>query len=104
MNIRWRLGVLAVQLLVLATGTYLVTGRAYSAATWFMSGLLAVIINPQLLEPYYPRPADVAGNSLLALILSATATKSAATLGWTILEAALTMALLLGLSALLFGA
>ena len=59
MNVRWRLLILCAQVLALSVATYLVTGKPYAPETWYAAGILAVVINPQLLEPYYPRPADV---------------------------------------------
>jgi hypothetical protein len=52
-TIRWRLGILTVQLVVLVIATLNVTGSLLVTETWFMAGLLAVVINPQLLEPWY---------------------------------------------------
>lgn len=46
--------------------------------------MLALIVNPQLLEPYYPRPGDVLGNCVLALGLYFTATKATYPTGWRI--------------------
>jgi len=69
-----------------------------------MSGLLAIVISPQLLEPYYPKPADVVGNSLLALFLYATTAKQLVGVGWRVLAIALTVALAVGVMALVLGA
>lgn len=43
MNIRWRLCVLAVQLIVLFTITHFVAGNIYVTETWFFAGLLAYV-------------------------------------------------------------
>ena len=69
MSIRWRLAVLAVQIVILGLGTWIATGEAYSGALWFVAGLLAVIINPQLLEPFYPRGVDVLANSIIGIFM-----------------------------------
>jgi len=61
---------MAIQLLILGLATYLVTGAVISAETWFLAGLLSIVVNPQLLEPWYPRPQDVLVNSLIAIVLT----------------------------------
>jgi len=104
MTIRWRLGLLCVQLIVLMGGTALVTGRPYAGEPWFFAGLLAVVINPQLIEPFYPRPVDVVANSILGLFLYLTADRSAANLGWQVLAVVLSLSLLLGLCTSVLGA
>jgi hypothetical protein len=104
MNIRWRLVILAVQLAILSITTALVTGSVYAVETWYGAGMLSLIINPQILEPHYPRPGDVVGNSLIALVLYATATKLKYPDGWVMLAIFLLIALGLGLTALIFGA
>ena len=75
MNVRWRLGVLFAQLALLIVGTYLATGSLYSTEVWFLAGLLAVVVNPQLLEPFYHRPGDVVANSIIGLFLYFSATR-----------------------------
>jgi hypothetical protein len=92
MNIRWRIGILGLQLLVLLSATAVVVGRPLTTDVWFFAGLLAVAINPQLLEPYYPRPGDVVGNSIVFLLLYAVAPRSVAAIGWQI--AAIVVALM----------
>ena len=73
MSIRWRLAILVLQLVALGVGTFLVTGAPLAFETWFFAGFLAVVVNPQLLEPWYPRPQDVLANSLIAVALMLTA-------------------------------
>lgn len=104
MNIRWRLIILFIQLSTLMIFTRIVSGRFFSAETWFVAGILAVIINPQLLEPYYPRPADVIGNSILSLVLIATTQKKIAVLGWNFLMVFVFILLIIGIIATVLGA
>lgn len=84
MGIRWRISILVVQLAFLLGATTYVTGNPFTDEVWFFAGLLAVVVNPQLLEPYYPRPADVIGNSILFLFLFSVSEKEVASLGWNI--------------------
>lgn len=104
MTIPWRLAVLSIQLLVLVATAYVLTGQAVINSTWFLAGLLAIAINPQLLEPYYPRPGDVIGNTLIFLFIYFTATKDLATPGWNAFAIALPIFALCALVALLLGA
>ena len=104
MNVRWRLGILGLQLAVLLAATYLVTGRLVATETWFLAGLLAIVINPQLLEPWYSRPQDVLANALLAAFLIWTATKGPAEPGWLLLGGFVTLAGIAALMALALGA
>ena len=55
-------------------------------------------------EPYFSRPADVLGNTILAGLLTLTATKSRATLGWDILAGFLVIFAVIGALALVLGA
>lgn len=83
MSIRWRLSVMALQLSLLVTATHHVTGAWVVSETWFFAGLLAVVVNAQLLEPWYPKRLDVLTNSLLAGFLTWTAIgPGPARLGW----------------------
>ena len=84
MNIRWRIAALLIQFGVLAGTAYIVTGNFFVAETWFFAGLLAVAINPQLLEPYYPRPGDVIGNTVIFLLLYGVTEKTITSYGWNI--------------------
>jgi len=84
-SVRWRLGVLVLQLATLGIVTAIATGRPYSGETWFIAGLLVAVVNPQLLEPYYPRPADVLANSVLFFVLFLVTDKTVAQPGWTAL-------------------
>lgn len=104
MPIRWRISILGIQLLILGVATYFVTGKLYTSETWFLAGLLAVAINPQLLEPYYSRPADVIGNSLVFLFIFLTTQKTLTSSGWNILAAIVGFFSLLALVAVIAGA
>lgn len=104
MRIKWRLAILFLQISLLSGVTWYVTNEPYTGATWYVAGIFAVLINPQLLEPYYPKPADVIGNSTIALLLFLTSDKGVATPGWNILALLLLLSLILALIALIFGA
>lgn len=102
MRIKWRLVVLVIQLLLLALVTFFVSGRFYSADTWFLAGLLAIIINPQLLEPYYPRPGDVIANSVIFFFLFLNSPKTYTNIGWYIFALIFLSALVLAVIGLVF--
>lgn len=103
MNIRGRLIIFFIQLSILIGATYLATNEFIIGDNWFFAGLFAVIINPQLLEPYYPRPADVLGNSLISLILCFIAQKGIMKVGWTIFSITLLFFIILSLFTIIFG-
>ncbi len=104
MSIRWRLGVLSVQLVLLGFGTRLATGEVYSSSLWFVTGLLAVAIYPQLLEPFFPRAVDVLANSIIGFFLFIIANKSFVKLGWNIFAIGIIISIVISLIALFFGA
>jgi hypothetical protein len=104
MNIHWRLAVLTIQLFVLGLVTYTITGRICVAETWFFAGLFAVVINPQLLEPYYPRPVDVIANALIVLVLAFNEKKTLTNTGWIALQYFAIIMLTLATAALILGA
>lgn len=93
-----------IQVLVLCTATYLVTGTVVRNDIWFFSGLLAIVVNPQLLEPYYPKPQDVLGNAIVASALALAAPKALTGPGWSLLLAFLTIVGLAALLAIVLGA
>ena len=103
MTIKWRLLLLFVQLFILISFTWIVTDKIYSTETWFFAGLLAVIINPQLLEPFYPKPADIIGNSIIFVFLYLTAPKTTALLGWNILLFLIVFFFILAIVSISFG-
>src|SRR5688500_10186759 len=98
MTIRWRLVALLLQTFVLGTATYLATGAVVSNEIWFCSGLLAIVVNPQLLEPFYPKPQDVLGNAIIGSALAFASPKAITRPGWAVL---LVFLLVVGVSALL---
>lgn len=104
MNIRWRLSILAVQLSILLGATSWVTDSPVSAETWFLAGLFAVVVNPQLLEPWYAKPQDVLANALVGLFLIWTAPKGPAGPGWMLFGVFVVGAGISGLLALALGA
>jgi len=104
MTIRWRLSVLTLQLAVLAAGTYLATDAIVTSSTWFLAGVLSIVVNRQLLEPWFPSPSDVVANSIFGLVLYAIAEKTGNAAGWHAIAVVLTATLLVALTALLLGA
>ena len=84
MGIRWRLSALFIQLVILFITTKVVAGSLFTNEVWFFAGLLAVIINPQLLEPYYPKPGDVVANSIIFVVLYFVTESEIARPGWQI--------------------
>jgi hypothetical protein len=103
-SVRWRLSVLAIQLVLLGAATYIVTGQPYSGETWFLAGLLVVVVNPQLLEPYYSRPGDVIANSLIFFFLFLTSKRSIIYPGWIALTVIVSVLFVTGVVALVGGA
>ena len=103
MNIKWRLSILGLQMLILISMTWFATGRLFNGETWFLAGLFAVVINPTLLEPYYPRPADVIGNTLIALFLAFITPKTITKLPWDYFIILLFIALILSVISVIFG-
>jgi len=104
MTIRWRLGASLIQIGFLLIATYWVTGRLILQETWLLAGLLAIIINPQLFEPWYTKPQDVLANSIIAGSITYFALGSGGSLGWKIFGVLLTALFLFALLALLLGA
>lgn len=104
MTIRWRLAVVLAQLSVLSVATSVVEGRFYSASTWFFAGLLAMVLNSQLLEPHFPTPVDTLTNSAIATFLYLTADKENTEIGWHAAAVVLGVILVASLIALVFGA
>jgi len=103
MKIRERLLVLAIQFTILFTFSFWATGSLINPENWFLAGLLAIVINPMLLEPYYPRPADIVGNSLIALTLCLVSDKTVLNIGWTIFIILLLITIALSLLAMILG-
>lgn len=103
MTIRWRLLVLAAQLTILLCITFHLTGSVYTSQIWFLGGLLAIAINPQLWEPYFPKPADVIGNGLIFLFIFATTQQTITKDVWMAAAFVVTISILLSVFALLLG-
>ncbi|MCE9646341.1 MAG: DUF87 domain-containing protein [Chloroflexi bacterium] len=103
MNIRWRLGVVFIQLIALLIATYYATGELYSASTWFTAGLFSVIISSQILEPFYSRPADVIGNTVICYLLYLTTPKTVAQIAWNGFSILLIILFVLAIFSSLFG-
>ena len=81
MSIRWRLAVLFAQSAALIAVTFVNTGRGLSAEIWF-AAVVAIIVNKQLLEPYFARPVDTFGQ------FWPRALSGAALTGWTCIRIA----------------
>ena len=103
MKIKYRLLILGIQLALLFGFTYWATGKIFSSENWFFAGLLAVIINPQLLEPFYPKPADIVGNCFITLLLCLVTTKTILYTGWIIYTWLLITIIILALISMIFG-
>nr|WP_294930123.1 DUF87 domain-containing protein [uncultured Flavobacterium sp.] len=86
MTLKARIILLIFQLLVLLACTYFVTGQVAVNEIWFFSGLLAIVINPILLEPWYPKSYDTLSNSIIALLLCFVVTANIAKVGWIVLK------------------
>jgi len=104
MSIRWRLGVLSIQIVLLGYGTWLTTGNVYSSSLWFVTGLLAVAVYPQLLEPFFPKAVDILANSIICLFLFFIASKIFVKTGWNIFAIGLAISITLSLIAISLGA
>jgi hypothetical protein len=103
MNIRWRISVLVVELIVLLGTSWIITHKPITGETWFLAGLFAVVINPTLLEPFYPRPVDVIGNSLISIYLGITTNKQVTLAAWEVLISLLGLAIVFSLIAITLG-
>lgn len=104
MSIRWRLGALFFQIVLLGYGTWLTTGDVYSSSLWFLTGLLAVAVYPQLIEPFFPRAADILANTIICLVLFFIASKTFVRTGWNIFAIGLVISIILSLLAIFLGA
>ena len=102
MNVRWRLSVLAAELGLLVAGVYFAEGKLVFT-TWFVALLIPLIVNPQLLEPWYARPGDVLANSIFAGALVLATDWNVAVPGWIGYLVALGIAAFLSALSLLFG-
>ena len=103
MSIRWRLLTLTLQLICLLLITHYLTGAFFSSNLWFAAGLLSITINPQLWEPYYPKPADVIGNGIAFLFIFASTSPSITRPAWVFGSMAVSIAITLSLIAIFFG-
>ena len=101
MRVQWRLGVLVVQVVALLGLTRWILGTIPVSEAWFVAGLLAIVINRQLLEPYYPRPGDVVANAAVGITIWLTADRTRLQPGWNALLIGLIIAGCLGLLTLL---
>ncbi|REJ79710.1 MAG: DUF87 domain-containing protein [Acidobacteria bacterium] len=86
MSITWRFWLVLIQLTILVVGVWLTTGAYISTAPWYLAGLLAVVINPAMFEPLFPKRGDVLGNSVLAFFLATVSLGGELELGWLYLR------------------
>lgn len=86
MKLKWRIIVLFIQLCIIVTVTIVLTGQPVVNEIWYFSGLLAIIINPILLEPWYPKPQDVLANTIIGIFLTLVSKKDNTHEGWVILQ------------------
>lgn len=103
MTIRWRLGILFVQILAIIIVTKIGTGAWLSQTTWFTS-LIALVLNTQLLEPWFARPVDTLANSVVGLVIAWFAPKTSTSDAWVVLSIVLISGGGLSLLALFLGA
>lgn len=83
--------------------TKYVTGAWFSTQNWFLAGLLAIAINPQLLEPYFSKPVDVIANGIIFLFIYATVQPTFTWRAWNAAAVMVSLCLALSLVAVLFG-
>ena len=102
MTIKSRIILLAIQLLILTIATYFVTGSMAVNEIWYFSGLLAVVINPLLLEPWYPKAYDTLSNSIIALLLTFVVKPNIAIVGWIFLKVFLVLLIIVSLLQLVY--
>lgn len=82
MSIRWRIGLVVVQLAVLSGASFWATGTLFPFSIWFVSGLLGVVLALQLAEPFFTRPTDVLISGISVLLLILVADKTSLTAAW----------------------
>lgn len=104
MNIKSRIILLVVQLATLSVATYLVTNKIAVNEIWYFSGLLAIVINPLLLEPWYPKSYDTLANGLIAFILTLVIEPKIAVVGWTVLRVFLVILIIVSIAQLVYNA
>lgn len=104
MTIRWRLSIAAVQLITLGFVTHWTTGNWVVGDTWFLAGLLAVVVNPQILEPWFSSPRDVLANTIIGAVLYSITPKTATALGWNVFLVFIAVFGVTSLLALILGA
>ncbi|PSL01229.1 ATP-binding protein [Cecembia rubra] len=104
MSIKFRIILLALQVLILSFATYLVTGQFAVNEVWYFSGLLAIVINPLLLEPWYPKSYDTLANSIIAILLCFVVSPNVAIVGWTFLKVFLAILIITSIIQLVYNA
>ncbi len=104
MSILGRIILLIIQLVVLSIATFLVTGNIATDELWFFSGILAIVINPILFEPWYPKTYDTLGNGIIGLLLTLVATSKIAFAGWVFARFFLGILVLISIIQIIFNA
>lgn len=102
MNIRWRLGICALELSILLWLSKEESGAYFSAKPWFAAAF-ALVLNGFLVEPFFPKPADVICNTVAFVVLAQTATNTYTSFAWTAGQSVCLIALLLATFAILAG-
>jgi len=82
MNIRWRLALAAVQVLILSLASWIAVGSFFPFSIWFMSGLLGVVLALQLTEPFFSRPVDVLVSAVSVVLLVLVADRTVLPIAW----------------------
>jgi hypothetical protein len=103
MNIRWRLYIFVFQIATILIVSYHATGQVVSAEAWYAC-LLALILNTQLLEPFFARPVDTLANSIVGLVLFYFSSNTATLLAWKTLAIIFGISIILSFFALVLGA
>jgi energy-coupling factor transporter ATP-binding protein EcfA2 len=101
MNIRHRLILLGLQISILLAATFFAVDVFVVNEIWFFSGLLAVIVTSNLLEPFYPKSFDILGNSIIAGFLAFISIKELPSSIWWVLISFFILLILLSTTQLL---
>ncbi len=67
MRIRWRFAIVGLQLILALIANKYIFDQFLINEAWFYAGILALIINPPLLEPWYSKPVEVIANTFIFL-------------------------------------
>ncbi len=104
MSIKGRITLLGFQLIVLSIATFLVTDGIATNQVWYFSGLLAIIINPILLEPWYPKTYDTLANGIRGFLLTLVVEPVLAPFGWGFVRFFLGLLIIISIIQLIYNA